>query len=211
MWNLQRHPKRFRLTPHEAVKTFLTAELLALLNAASLMAESTTNTIARTSGVSISFIGFTNTGTPRNLIATFGPTTNRAPFGLGTPTIPLTNFIVRYPFGSGAMFQFTNTSPNATVCTVASMEYNTNGVWKMGPPQAETTMVPPNSAVFRTLPVNDTNVAWRISVFCVERATGVPRAIERGKELGVEAITGQKTDHFSGRKYVTTSLPSMTQ
>jgi hypothetical protein len=77
--------------------------------------------------------------------------------------------------------------------------------WKAVPlPTEAKTMVqvPPNSAVTQTIPVTATNVAWRISAFCIEQARDLSRTVERAKELGEQAVTGRKTEHFSGRKYL---------
>jgi len=108
------------------------------------------------------------------------------------------------PGGECAIFQYTNSSTNTTICAVQSLEYKTEGGWKTLPVW-DLIQVRPCSTALQRIPVNNTNVAWRIKVLCIEQSTGLRRTIERGQELGKEVITGQKTETWNGRKYFKTS------
>src|SRR5262249_26996909 len=120
-----------------------------------------------------------------------------------------TNFTTLMPGGPAVVFQYTNASPYPTFCAVQSLEYKTNGVWKAVPVPLSvgSLLVRSNSMATQTLPVSATNVAWRIKVFCVEQATGMRRAAEQGEEAVKKVVTGQQSERFSGRKYLTTSAP----
>jgi hypothetical protein len=160
--------------------------------------------------VSIKSIGFTDLGQARVVSGFLRPATNHTILGSRPSTLPgPTNFTTLWPGGPGVLFQYTNSSPYPTICFVQAMEYKTNGAWKAVPVPASagSLLVRSNSTATQTLPVNATNVAWRITVFCVEQSTGMRRAAERGEELVKEVVTGQQTEHFSGRKYLTTSVP----
>jgi len=163
-------------------------------------------------GVSISFLGFTNTGPPQARTATLSPVTNQSIFGprLSTLAAP-TNILVRSPGGPAAMFELSNASPQTVIGNVQSLEYRTPVGWRAVtvPTTGTAALIPPKSAVTSIIPVNATNTQWRITVFCVEQATGVARMIERGKEFGNQVLTGAKTENFSGRKYMVTNSESM--
>lgn len=161
-------------------------------------------------GVSIRFLGFTDMGPPQTMTVTLSPVTNQTIFGPRSTFAGPTNTLLSTPGGPAAIFQFSNASPEATACTVLSLEYKTPTGWKAAPLTSGSiaVLVPAKSAVTRTIPVTSTNLQWRATAFCVEQATGISRMIERGKELGNEVLTGVKPEHFSGRKYMTTNSES---
>ncbi len=185
---------------------------LAWLAAASVVTAQTPSPLAQAPGVGIRFTGFTNTG-PASVATVMGmPSTNRTIFGQRvTPgSGPLS---VTIPRGPAAVFAYTNSSSLPTVCTVQTIEYQTTAGWAAvrltSPPGS--LLVPPHGTATQALPVSDTSVAWRIKVFCVEQATGVRRAVERTEGYVNELATGQKTERFSGRKYLTTSAQPVKQ
>jgi hypothetical protein len=171
-------------------------------------------TASGTPGVSVSFLRFVDGGPPSTSTfrATIMPTTNRTLFGprpsfVGPMNITVTNSVTG---GPAAVFQYTNTSRYPTYVDVQSLECATGSTWKTVPLPTEAqnmVLVPSNSAVTQTIPVTATNAAWRISAFCIEQAQGFARVVERTKEMGEEAVTGLKTEHFSGRKYLIKSKP----
>ena len=178
-----------------------------LSSAVWVVAQSTAGTTNQIPGVSIRFLGFTDTGPPQTATVTLSPVTNQTILGPRSTFAGPTNTLLRTPGGPAAIFQFTNASSEATICTVQSLEHKTPTGWKAVPLTIGSiaALVPAKSAVTRTIPVTPTNLQWRATAFCVEQATGTARIIERGKELGNEVLTGAKTEHFSGRKYITTS------
>jgi hypothetical protein len=119
--------------------------------------------------------------------------------------------LLRTPGGPAALFQFSNASPQATYYMVQSLEYKTPTGWKAVslPTIGTAALVPANSAITSTIPVTSSNLQWRVTAFCVEQATGTSRIIERGMELGNEVLTGMKTEHLSGRKYMMTNSDSI--
>jgi hypothetical protein len=169
---------------------------------------------AQTPSVSVHFLEFVDTGPPHVSIqrATLMPVTNQTLFGPrmsggGPKNITVTNSMTG---GRAAVFQYTNASLYPTFVAVQSLEFAIGSTWKAVqlPTEAKRmVLVPRSSAVTQTIPVSATNVAWRITAFCVEQAKGIPRTVERAGELIKQGVTGQKTEHFSGRKYVIKSTP----
>jgi hypothetical protein len=184
----------------------LIAALALLSNGPLAKAQAPATTNGQPPGVSIRFLGFTNSV----------PVGSPAIIRMNTNQFAIASFTQNMPGGPAAVFEFTNSSPYETAFAVQSMEYKTEGGWQSVPlPVNAQTMgflgaeFPGQlNAVVQCYPVSDTNVAWRIKAFCVEKATGLPRAIECGGEIGHEVVTGQKTVHLSGRKYMVSSSDS---
>jgi hypothetical protein len=196
----------------------LIVALTLLSNAHAVDAQPNANADAQMPGVSVYLLRFVDTGQPHVSVypVTLMPVTNRTIFGPRTSFLGPTNITVTNPItgGPAAVFQYTNSSHYATLVSVQSMEYGTGSSWKAVklPTEAVTMpLVPPNSTVAQTIPVADTNIAWRITVFCIEQARGLPRVVEQAEQLGKQAVTGQKTETFSGRKYIITSSPPATK
>lgn len=181
-------------------------------------AQSSGTSEPQTPGVSVSFLRFVDSGPAKVSYhrATIRPTTNQSIFGPRTSRVTPTNITITNVVtgGPAAIFQYTNSSPFPTFVAVQSIEYSAGTIWKAValPPEAKTmVLVPATSAVIQIIPVTATDVSWRITAFCIEQAKGVPRAVERAKELGQKALTGQKTEHFSGRKYLIKTNPPATK
>jgi hypothetical protein len=172
-------------------------------------AQSVLSRPAHTPGVSVRLLQFVDTGPPHVSIerAMIVPVTNQTFFGprisgVGPTNITYTNSITG---GPAAVFQYTNASLYPTFVAVQSLEYPPGSTWKAVPLPTEAkrmVLVPPTSAVTQTIPVTATNVAWRMTAFCVEQAKGISRAVESAGELIKQTMAGQKTEHFSGRKYL---------
>jgi len=178
---------------------------LALPQKAPWVSAQPTSVSTQLRGVSICLLGFTNLGPSQVLSGFIVPATNQTIFGPRLQSFPgPTNFTTRLPGGECAIFQYTNSSTNTTLCAVRSLEYKTEGGWKTLPVW-DLIQVRPCSTALQRIPVNTTNVAWRIKVLCIEQSTGLRRTIERGQELGKEVITGQKMETWNGRKYFKTS------
>ncbi|MBI3881019.1 MAG: hypothetical protein HY301_13290 [Verrucomicrobia bacterium] len=193
------------------MKTFsLIAGMTLASHAFSAVTQEPTNSQPHLPGVSVSFVGFTDTGTPKTHSVFVTPTTNQTIFGPKKSKLPgPTNLTISVPGGPAAVFRFTNASPYPTFLSVQSLEWKSASGWQGVPPSNPGGIVRPNSIQLLTLHVHATNVTWRMRVACIEQRTGLSRTIERGKEAGNELLTGQKTERFGGRTYLlTNTIPS---
>ena len=183
----------------------------------SLRAQSGAGASTQIPGVSVSFLRFVETGQPHVYTNNFTirPTTNWSLFGprttaLGVTNVTSTNFISG---GPAAVFRYANSSSNLAYVALQSIEQDVGGQWKKIAIPADANamlMMAPNATATQTIPVPATNMIWRVTAFCIEQASGVARAVEQAQLLGKQALTGEKTDRFTGRKYfiMTNSPPS---
>lgn len=134
----------------------------------------------------------------------------RRPLSTAVVSVQPTNLVVTFvgftnsPAGAQALFYFTNGTPRSLHFQITSADYKTESGWKSAPSTRGNRLVGSlDSKMGFTWPcdVGTTNTAWRLRISCVEQATGVSGAVDRGKEVVNKVKTGNPTHIFTGRTY----------
>jgi hypothetical protein len=112
------------------------------------------------------------------------------------------------PTGSAAVFLITNGTAREHHFEITRVEYKgyaQGGSGSPKPGQGLLGSLGPGQGIHWPVPVENTNVVWRLRLHCQEKATGLPGAIDKGKEVANRMKTGNTTHIFHGRQYEVTS------
>jgi hypothetical protein len=115
--------------------------------------------------------------------------------------------------GAAAVFLLTNATSLPHHFQITFVEHQATGGWESENPtlkQALVGMLDPGQGFYWPVPVpvEETNMAWRIRLSCTEAAVGVPGLVDRGREVVARAKTGNPTHIFTGRMYEILSTES---